>query len=230
MLRRLRCSSSYSQRGVCLGRILWHLIVRKPARCHWTEEVRSAMAEGKPDRSGDDAIAHRAASTPRKRIIKQRVRRADLTRESAEGVAPASVPRHRAGLPSSKVFVEMPFKDGYNRIFDVVAEAAARVVLCSVAPTKTPSLCLLSATFASPSYLRNTCGCCDGGERQRLLRDRSRPLPEETRRLVYADPNSLKFDLRYHRTLVYDPRRPEALLDRLVTMFKGLVAVPSDPR
>ena len=48
--------------------------------------------------------------------------------------------------------------------------------------------------------------------------------------LLTADPNSLKFDLRDHRTLVYDPGRPEALLDRLVTMFKGLVAVPSDPR
>jgi hypothetical protein len=47
--------------------------------------------------------------------------------------------------------------------------------------------------------------------------------------ILTADPSSLKFDLRDHRAIVYDPNNPKKVRDELVRTMKAALDATSDP-
>ncbi len=47
--------------------------------------------------------------------------------------------------------------------------------------------------------------------------------------LLTSDPKQLKFDLRDHRAIVYDPKNPLAIRDELIRTVKAVLGFASDP-
>src|SRR5262245_44738064 len=88
------------------------------------DEPAAFGAEGNPERSWDEPAAFWAARTPEKRTIKRRVRRRNSAGEAGGVGSMLPVPHGTSrGDDRSKVFVAMPFKEEYNRVFDVVEQA-----------------------------------------------------------------------------------------------------------
>jgi hypothetical protein len=190
------------------------------------------MAEMKPERTGDAPAAAGSARTPGKRTIKRRVKPKTPIGEAARVGSTAPVPhRISQGDDRSKVFVAMPFKEEYNRVFDVVEKAAARLGLAAQRADQDAFagsiISYIRKSIEAAQYMVAVASEENGNVYYEIGLAHCQKKPVV---LLTSDPNTLKFDLRDHRALVYDPSHPEGLQDQLVTMFKTLVDVPSDPR
>ena len=173
-----------------------------------------------------------AARTPGKRTIKRRVRRKNSADEAAGVGSTAPVPHSVSRSDDrSKVFVAMPFKEEYNRVFGVVEQAAARVGLAAQRADQEvfagSIISYIRKSIEAAQYMVAVASEENGNVYYEIGLAHCQKKPVV---LLTSDPQSLKFDLRDHRALVYDPRNPEGLLDQLVKMFKTLVDMPSDPR
>jgi hypothetical protein len=145
----------------------------------------------------------------------------------ANGLEPKRKERNMA----QNIFVAMPFKSEFDPVLAVIRDAA------NMLNARVERLDEQSLTGSIVSQVRSQVEQCDvmvavASEENGnvyyeigLAHCQKKPVV-----ILTSDPRALKFDLRDHRAIVYDPRSPNAARDELVRTIKRALDLPSEPK
>lgn len=129
------------------------------------------------------------------------------------------------------VFVAMPFRAAYEPILGVVKDAAhllnIRVVQIGEEPFAGSIISHLRSEIDAADVMLAIVSEVNGNVYYEigLAHCQAKPVV-----LLTSDTSALKFDLRDHRALVYDPKEPTAIRDELVRTLKAVLDETSDPQ
>src|SRR5262249_46594433 len=122
-------------------------------------------------------------------------------------------------------------KREYDPVFAVIKQAAARLGLATRRVDEDPFtgsiLSHMRKAIESSQYMVAITSEENGNVYYEIGLAHCQKKPVA---LLTSDPQTLKFDLKDHRAIVYDPRKPDGALAALVATFKHMVDMPSDPR
>ncbi len=131
---------------------------------------------------------------------------------------------------AQNIFVAMPFKHSLDPVLDVIKDAGRLL------NTQTSRLDEHPTTGSIVSHIRSQIAQCDlmvavvseenGNVYYEIGLAHCQKKPVV---LLTTDPSTLKFDLRDHRTIVYDSKDPNHVRDELVRTMKAALDATSDP-
>jgi hypothetical protein len=133
-------------------------------------------------------------------------------------------------MPTRNLFVAMPFKKEYEPVFKMIQKAAALTNISVRRVDREPF------NGSIISYIRNTIEESDymvavASEENGnvyyeigLAHCQKKPVI-----ILTSDPKTLKFDLRDHRSIVYDSKNPSKTTDELVKHLSLLLGAQTDP-
>lgn len=166
------------------------------------------MTEGERQRASAEPAAGEEAKRTRK-ILRRRVQTKPPGSDAVKGETAAALPTRAEGGNRETVFVAMPYREEYDRVFAVVQEAAANLgmvaqradqdhfigsIISHVRKSIEASYCLVAIASEENGNVYYEIG---------LAHCQKKPVV-----LLTSDADSLKFDLRDHRAIVYDPQNP----------------------
>jgi hypothetical protein len=128
------------------------------------------------------------------------------------------------------VFVAMPFRKEDEPVFASIKEACARLNLVVRRVDEEPFVGSIVAyileAVSSSDFMAAVLTVENGNVYYEIGLAHCRKKPVV---LLTANPGSLKFDLRDHRALIYDPEKPQALIDPLTKTLASLMVTSDDP-
>ena len=132
---------------------------------------------------------------------------------------------------AKKMFVAMPFREHYDKVFGVIKECAALLGIDVV------QLAEESFSGSIISKLRSEIEDADimtaivteenGNVYYEIGLAHCQQKPVV---LLTANARNLKFDLRDHRAIVYDPNRPQAIKNELTKTLNAVLVAYDDPK
>ena len=131
---------------------------------------------------------------------------------------------------TKRLFIAMPFRNTYDPVLKLIKDAAAVLGIETVQIGEEPfvgSIIGQIRTQIEASDLMVAIVTEENGNvyyEIGLAHCQRKPVL-----LLTSDPNSLKFDLKDHRALVYDPAKPEGIRDDLIRTLKAAIEITSDP-
>lgn len=129
-----------------------------------------------------------------------------------------------------RVFVAMPFRHEHDGIFSVVREAAALlgadVIRLDEQSFAGSIISQIRSEIESADVMTAIVSEENGNVYYEIGLAHCQKKPTV---LLTSDPQSLKFDLRDHRAIVYDPHHPERVRDEVVRTLRSVIEIPSDP-
>jgi hypothetical protein len=125
----------------------------------------------------------------------------------------------------------MPFKREYDCVFDMICRAGElanlRVRRVDQEPFTGSMISHIMASIQASDFLLGVISEENGNVYYEIGLAHCQKKPVV---LLTSDYDSLKFDLRDHRTIRYDPENPESALEELVKTLTVLQHPPDDPR
>src|SRR5438445_3365799 len=134
-------------------------------------------------------------------------------------------------MMAHSIFVALPFKGSFDPVLEVIKDAASWVNRHATRLDEEP----ITGSIVS-HIIRSQIEQCDlmvavASEENGnvyyeigLAHCQKKPVV-----LLTTDPTTLKFDLRDHRAIVYDPKSPKTIRDELVRTIKAALDGPSEP-
>lgn len=131
---------------------------------------------------------------------------------------------------AQNIFVAMPFKHSFDPVLDLIKDAA-KVLNAQAARLDEEPI-----TGSIVSHIRSQIDECDlmvavvseenGNVYYEIGLAHCQKKPVV---ILTADPTTLKFDLRDHRAIVYEPQSPKTVRDELIRTIKAALDGPSGP-
>src|ERR1700690_2916731 len=130
---------------------------------------------------------------------------------------------------TKRLFIAMPFRDQYDPVLNLIKDAAGLLGMKPVQIGEEPfsgsiisqirtqieaADVMVAILTEENGYVYYEIG---------LAHCQRKPVL-----LLTSDPKSLKFDLRDHRALVYDPAKPECIRDDLISNLRAAGAFQTD--
>src|SRR5262245_27268863 len=128
------------------------------------------------------------------------------------------------------MFVAMPFKHQFDPVLDVIKDVGhllgTQTNYLDEQPTTGSILGHLRSQIAGSDLMVAVVSEENGNVYYEIGLAHCQKKPVV---LLTSDPSSLKFDLRDHRAIVYDPKDPGRIRDELVRTIKAALDRTSDP-
>jgi hypothetical protein len=128
------------------------------------------------------------------------------------------------------LFVAMPFKKEYDAVFRVIQKAAEltniNVRRVDREPFEGSIINYVRSAIEAADYMIAVASEENGNVYYEIGLAHCQKKPVI---ILTSDPLSLKFDLRDHRAIVYDPKRPQKATNELVKHLAVLLNMPRDP-
>lgn len=129
------------------------------------------------------------------------------------------------------VFIAMPFRATYDPVLETVKEAASllnmKVVQVGEEPFAGSIISHIRASIQAADLMLAIVTEENGNVYYEIGLAHCQQKPVV---LLTSDAKTLKFDLRDHRAIVYDPKHPQGIRDDLVRTFKAALDISTDPR
>ena len=128
------------------------------------------------------------------------------------------------------IFVAMPFRVDYEPVLEVVKEAAQllnlRVVQVGEEPFAGSIISHIRSEIEAADVMLAIVSEINGNVYYEigLAHCQAKPVV-----LLTSDTSALRFDLRDHRAIVYDPANPRLIRDELVRTLKAVIDTARDP-
>jgi hypothetical protein len=128
------------------------------------------------------------------------------------------------------VFVAMPFKRALDPVLDVIKDAGkllnTSLTRIDEQPTTGSIISNIRSEIAHSDVMVAVVSEENGNVYYEIGLAHCQKKPVV---LLTPDPSTLKFDLRDHRAIVYDPNNPEKVRDELVRTIEAALHRPKDP-
>ena len=128
------------------------------------------------------------------------------------------------------VFIAMPFKDFPDPVLDVIKEAGHLLNTNTIRLDEQPLTGSIISHIRSQITQSDLMVAVVSEENGNVYYEiglahcQKKPVV-----LLTADPSTLKFDLRDHRAIVYDPENPSRVRDELIRIMEAALDSTSDP-
>jgi hypothetical protein len=136
-----------------------------------------------------------------------------------------------AASPSRDLFVAMPFKKEYDPVFNVIRSAAElmniNVRRIDREPFEGSIINYVRTAIEESDYMVAVASEENGNVYYEIGLAHCQKKPVI---ILTSDPSALKFDLRDHRAIVYDPKQPDRAKNELVKHLAVLLNTPKDPQ
>jgi hypothetical protein len=137
---------------------------------------------------------------------------------------------HSGNGRRKRIFVAMPFQDQHDPIYSVVRDAAsllgADIVRLDEESFAGSIISKIRSEIEGADLVTAIVSEENGNVYYEIGLAHCQKKPVV---LLTSDPSSLKFDLRDHRAIVYDPYAPSGIRDELVRTLNSVINPPSDP-
>ena len=128
------------------------------------------------------------------------------------------------------IFVAMPFQDSYESVLETIKDAArllnVRVVQVGEEPIVGSIISHIRDEIEKADAMVAVVSEVNGNVYYEIGLAHSQAKPVI---LLTSDIDALRFDLRDHRAIVYDPAQPKAIRDELVQSIRAVLESTSDP-
>lgn len=133
-------------------------------------------------------------------------------------------------VKQKRIFVAMPFRAEHDRVFSVLRDAAgllgAEVVRLDEQSFAGSIVSKIRSEIEGADVVTAIVSEENGNVYYEIGLAHCQKKPVV---LLTSDISSLKFDLRDHRAIVYDPAKPAGIRDELVRTLRSVIDIPSEP-
>jgi nucleoside 2-deoxyribosyltransferase len=138
--------------------------------------------------------------------------------------------QHNEEHRSRTIFVAMPFKDEYRPVYEAIKESARLLNVAVVQVGEQHFAGSIISQIVNSIEATDLLVAIVSEENGNVYYEiglahcQAKPVV-----LLTSDVNALKFDLRDHRAIIYDPKRPEDIVKELAQTISNAIDTTADP-